>query len=133
MVLAPWPGMGAALILYGRTLVWLMLRSGAAVDLGPWGNAFEQPARSGSWPGRGMWSPPSPKPEPWSSGPTTLPWLRRRDSGPEKPWWEVWRAALGQGIALWEALVVGALLVAFWRAWRPSSVARSGWGCSAWW
>ena len=114
MVLAPWPGMGVALVLYGGTLVWLMLRSGAAADLGPWRSVFQQPARWGRRPGRGIWSPPPPKQEPCSPDPTTLPWLpRRQDSRPAMPWWEVWRAALDQGIPRWEALVLGALLVVF--------------------
>ena len=110
MVLALLPWMGCALFLYGGTLVWLMLRPGAAADLGPWKSAFAQPGPWRRRPGRGIWSAPPPT----QPDPTTLPWLpRRQDSGPQTLWWEVWRAALDKGIPLWEALVLGALMIAF--------------------
>ena len=90
MALVPWPWMGFALVLYGGTLLWLMLMPGAAADLGPWKRAFEQPAPWGRRPGRGIWSAQPPKQGPSSPDPTTLPWLPRcQGSGPQTPWWEV--------------------------------------------
>lgn len=112
--LVSWPWMGFALALYGGILVWLMLMPGAAADLGPWKRAFGQPEPWGRRPGRGIWSAQPPKRGPWSPDGTTLSRMpRRQGSGPQTPWWEVWRAALDKGIPRWEALVIGALLLVF--------------------
>lgn len=108
----PWLGFGVAV--YGGALVWLMLMPGAEQDLGPWSRPFQQPAPWGGTPGRGLWSAQAPQQGPWAPDPTALPWMSwKGHSGPRAPWWQTWQAGLAQGIPLWEALVLGVLLLVF--------------------
>jgi hypothetical protein len=113
-VMALYPLLGLGMVLYGVVLAWLMLTPGAAAELGPVVRGIQQPTVWGQTPGTGVWSPDPPQQGPWSPDPTTLPWFPRATvSGPRTPWWEVWRTALARGVPLWEALVVGALLLVF--------------------
>jgi hypothetical protein len=112
MPFLPWAGF--AVSGYGGVLLWLMTTPGAERDLGAWTDHRKQPAPWGGRPGKGIWSSAPQQQGPWAPDPTTLPWVSWKDhSGPRAPWWQTWQAGLAQGIPLWEALVLGALLVLF--------------------
>lgn len=108
----PWLGLG--MVLYGGLLLWLMTTPAAEHDLGPWFSHLMRPAPWGSRPGTRIWSSAPQQQGPWAHDPTTLPWMSwRNHSGPRAPWWQTWQAGLAQGIPLWEAVVLGILLLVF--------------------
>lgn len=117
---------GVLLLLYGSSLLLLMITSVAAADLGPWRRSLQQPAPWGSVPGTGLWAPaqrepglhasvqPGPAQGPWAPDPRTLPWFSwKNHSGPRAPWWQTWQAGLAQGIPLWELVLLCLALLAF--------------------
>jgi hypothetical protein len=109
------PLAGLLLVLYGGTLAWLMLSSGAGSDLGSFRDAVpRQPAPWGSTPGTRLWSDEPAQQGPWSPPPTALPWASwKNHSGPRAPWWQTWQAGLAQGIPLWELVVLVLALLCF--------------------
>jgi hypothetical protein len=106
------PLAGLLIVVQGLALVALMSTAAAKHDLDGWLEGFKQPAPWGSTPGTGIWSDAPAKHGPWSPDPTTVPWLaRRKDAGPQPPWWQTWQVALSRGVPLWEALLLGLALL----------------------
>lgn len=107
------PQLALFLVLYGGSLVALMMTASAKADLPGFSSGLTAPAPWGSKPGTGVWSPEPVQQGPWSPNPTTVPWLGLPTSGPRTPWWKTWEAGLSQGIPMWEAALLSCALLAW--------------------